>query len=374
VSVPKQTADLPKLSALARHSESLLDPVTFSVPNAVVYTNIAAHNPSFAAHLTKDIYVARDCALTGISLVELPAGATVLGGQHFVLKVDRALVFEQYPVYFPNTPEHIDEVLNAKLPVEEIAGEALLIARYGIFTWGHWLGELLPKAVLAEAAYPGRFTLVLPHQVLADQSPNLPWIRIKQSLAAYGIDERRVISVRPDRDYRFARLFAVTPVWSDHLMHPGAVELMRTAIRGQAALTRCRRMAIGRVSAYGRVLENHAEIEMLLRANDFAIHITGAMPFLEQVALFSHAELLFGVLGSDLTNLIYSPAGVKVITAAPAQFGDRFFYALVLARNGQQIDLRGPITLLNDDIAHKSMFRVDPAEVARAVALCTGKP
>ena len=79
--------------------------------------------------------------------------------------------------------------------------------------------------------------------------------------------------------------------------------------------------------------------------------------------------MIFGVLGSDLTNLIYSPAGVKVISVAPATFGDRFFYALILSREGQQIDLRGPITVPDQAIAHLGTFRVDPDEVARALAM-----
>jgi hypothetical protein len=219
--------------------------------------------------------------------------------------------------------------------------------------------------------HPGRFSFVLPHQVLADRSPNLPWIRVKESLFAYGIEDSRIICLYPDRDYTFSSLFAVTPIWSNHLMHPGAMHAMRTRLCQHAKVVSPKRLAIERIPEYGRGLSNYREIRALLEDHNFESQITGSKPFLEQVSIFNQAELLFSILGSDLTNLIYAADGVKVITAAPAIFGDRFFYALILGRNGNQIDLRGPVTTLANDLHHKSMFALDPMEVAKAITMFT---
>ena len=319
--------------------------------------------------MLKDIYVTRDCEVNSVDLVALPHGSVLLGGGHFVLAAGGNLISEQYPVYLKQSLEQMSAVTSSTRPVEEVGNEALLIARYGIFTWGHWLGELLPKAVVAERFFPGRFTYVMPYQTIGDTSPNLPWTRIRESLAAYGIDQERLTLIREDRDYRFKSLFAVTPVWSDSVIHPEVVSVLREDLRIGCESTPRGHIAIGRLPAYGRGLENFGPVQHLLRAAGFSVQQTGAMSFVEQVSVFSKADVLFGILGSDLTNLIYAPPGIKVITVAPANFGDRFFYALVLASMGKQIDLRGQICVRDAAIAHKSMFRIDLEEVERAIRM-----
>jgi capsular polysaccharide biosynthesis protein len=356
---------------LATHSSVILQQATAELPNAVAYTNVMVENPEFARHLERHIYVPRVAELAGVSLVALPRGATVIGGGEFILKVDNILASEQYPIYFPLNEERIETILAANMPVQDVGKEVFLAARYGMFTWGHWLGELLPKVVLAEMLHPGRFSFALPQQVLNDRSPNLPWMRIRESLMAYGIEDQRNTPLDPARDYRFASLFAMTSVWSDHLMHPGAMAAMRTKIRIRSEESPHCRLAIERVPGYGRDLSNYETIKNMLLDSAFEVRRTGAMPFQDQVALFRGADLVFSILGSDLTNLIYSPDGVRVITAAPAIFGDRFFYALILGRQGRQIDLRGPVTANSEGVKHKSPFAVDPAEIKKAIELFT---
>ncbi|HEV2302838.1 MAG TPA: glycosyltransferase 61 family protein [Stellaceae bacterium] len=349
--------------------ESLLEPANFLVPNAVAYTNLTTHDEGFASHMLRDIYTSRDCTLAGVSLVALPSGATVLGGGHFVLRIGNYLIAEQYPDYFRKTPGHVAATLVSKRPTEDIKHEALLIARFGVFVWGHWLCELLPKLVLVESAYPGRFSFVIPEEVFSTPDAALPFARMRESLAAYGIDRGRVTAVRHDRDYRFSRMFAVTPVWSDHMMHPGASAAMRTGLRERAESPSFRRLAIRRIPGWGRELQNFTELERMLCANGFGLRMMGVYPFLEQAAAFREAEIVFGVLGSDLANLLYAPEGIRVISAAPAVFGDRFFYALVLGRRGRMIDLRGTVTAVDKETAHRSAFRIEPGELSKSIAM-----
>ena len=42
----------------------------------------------------------------------------------------------------------------------------MIVARYGFGTWGHWIGELLPKIVTVEAAFPGRFSFAIPRPMM----------------------------------------------------------------------------------------------------------------------------------------------------------------------------------------------------------------
>lgn len=312
----------------------------------------------------------REASLDGIHLAELPPGAMLLGGEHHILTYGLLPIEEQYPTYLPKIVKTVAWYTTQHQPVESVEVEALLLARYGISTWGHWLGELLPKAVLAETVHPGRFYFVLPSPAsLGGGQPVDPTERILESLAAYGIDAGRIITVKPDRNYRFEKLFGVTPVWSDHLLHPAIGHIMRSRLQGSRAGTRQRRIAVDRNSAFGRVLENSAEIDGVLRGAGFTFLSNGCMAFREQVAAIAGAEVVFGVLGSDLANLIFAPTGVRVVSVAPHVFGDRFFYALILDRAGELIDLRGPITRLNDAVAHRSTFTIDKREVEKALSL-----
>ncbi len=105
----------------------------------------------------------------------------------------------------------------------------------------------------------------------------------------------------------------------------------------------------------------------MLDAAGFSLQQAGSKSFVEQVSLFKGGETVFGVLGSDLTNILFSPGGVKVISAAPDQFGDRFFYALVLDRTGSMIDIRGP-AVKHRPIDNTSNFSVDGHFLQAAIA------
>ncbi|HUB48599.1 MAG TPA: hypothetical protein VMB73_26785 [Acetobacteraceae bacterium] len=84
--------------------------------------------------------------------------------------------------------------------------------------------------------------------------------------------------------------------------------------------------------------------------------------------MFQSASLIFSILGSDLTGLIYASTGIKVISAAPSMFGDRFFYAMILDRKGRYADLRGRLADRNAAVEHRSSFQIGASEIANAMA------
>ena len=59
----------------------------------------------------------------------------------------------------------------------------------------------------------------------------------------------------------------------------------------------------------------------------------GGLSFAEQVATFAAAQTIVGVLGSGLSGMLYSPAGVRVLTLAPSRWSDLFFFALMQNRD-----------------------------------------
>ena len=336
----QETLNSGTLADLAVAAETILPALALTVANATVFSNVEALNPAFGRHLHNDIYTARDCALAAVPLFRLPAGAILHGGGEFLVTSDGKLVREQIGPYLDGDPAGIVRLIAEPRPVVVIDGDCLLVARFGIYTWGHWLGELLPKAVLAESRYPGRFRFAMPSQVLTDPRPEVPWIRMRESLLAYGIDASRILPVDAGCDYRFQALYAVGSVWSDHVMHPAAAAAMRErlmpAMRPAGPGVE-KRVALLR-EGDGRSIVNAGEVAELLRQKGFSFHPIGRLRFWDQVQLFRSATVLFSVLGSDLTGLIYAREGIQVVSVAPSIFGDRFFYAMILDRHGRYAD------------------------------------
>jgi hypothetical protein len=353
------------LLQLAQTYHEIQPSLTVWLPNALAMTNLDDLNPSFAAHMHKDIYVERSAQVDAIGLVEL-AETTVYGGGHFVCSSEGSLIAEQYPPYIGTIVPDLSTITGIDRPMQKFDVEAVLVARYGISTWGHWVAELLPKVALIEDAFPGRFRFVLPEKVVLDSGAGSIWTRIAESLVACGIPVSRVLPLKDEFDYSFTSMFAVTPVFSNHILHPAAGESLRrrtSAIHPSPAP----KVAIVRDKRAGRQMCNAAEVYDILAASGFERLETGIMTFEEQVSVFKGASAIFGILGSDLSNLIFAPEGVKVIAAAPAEFGDRFFYALTLDRKGSFSDLRGP-AVEPHSVIHKVTFSLDIGVLGIALA------
>jgi hypothetical protein len=359
-------ADTGFIEELATRIEVLLEGLSYPVRNATVYSNIAALNPPFAHHLMTDIYIARTCQVEPISIWLFDAGTILFGGDEFLVQTRGLLVSEQIAPYLDEA--RIRALVSAWRPVIRIREETLLVARYGLYTWGHWLGELLPKIVVTESRYRGRFRFALPNTVTDDADPRLPVDRMRESLRAYGIGPDRLLLLYPAMNYHFERLHAVTPLWSDHVMHPGAAALMRDRLPGQPNGGSDGQAICLERTGPGRSIENMAEIRASLDGRGFTFHTVSALRFIDQVRLFQSASIIFAILGSDLSGLIYAPAGVRLITAAPAVFGDRFFYAMLLERRGCYADLRGLVSRLDPGAEHRSSFHLDISEIGSALA------
>jgi hypothetical protein len=359
-----------QLSEISVVCETLIDGYSWHVDNATAYTNIGELNPEFACHLLHDIYVARTCELTSVTLSRFDKDTLLYGGEEFLVASDGRLLRDQVAPYLGEEPDRLERLIGEWRPTIQVHEECMLAARYGIYTWGHWLAELLPRLVLAEARFPGRFRYVLPSLVLTEANPRSPIARIRESLLSYGIGMNRVLALHPAMNYRFDRLHAVSSVWSDHILHPAAAALMRTHLiqpgGAQPAPGRPRRVGLLRAGP-DRAIANIDEANALLSAYGFALHKVGDMMFSDQVQLFQSASVIFAILGSDLTGLIYAPEGIRVISVAPAVFGDRFFYALMLDRKGRYADLRGPIVTLNPAAEHRSSFHIATSEIIAAM-------
>ncbi|NCY25798.1 MAG: glycosyltransferase family 61 protein [Alphaproteobacteria bacterium] len=366
----KDTAAPPRPEAAATlgvTADIILPAVAVALPSILIGDNWDEYNPGFGAHLRRDIYSARTAKLDPIALVCLPCGTLLYGGSFAVLVDGRWLSDQVHRDWQLAADGSFDEGGNGR-PVIDVATETVLVARFGVATWGHWLGELLPRIVLAERCFPGRFSYTLPRSVFSQPEGTI-WGAIRQSIAAYGIALDRCVPIDGGCNYRFRAAHAVTSVWSDRLMHPAAGLVMRQAICLPVPAPELLggRMSLLRTETSSRQIANLAEIAGLLAGRGYKPVKIGLLPFLEQVGLFRAATSVVSVLGSGLTGLLYSPEGLAVASLAPDNFGDSFFYALAQNRRARYFDLRGPAVPGHEHMKHWNPFSISVATLTEAL-------
>jgi hypothetical protein len=346
------------LISLAFEKECLVQAGCYAFPNATVYMNMAEFDPEFALGHTQHIYLDRMAQVSPIDLVRLEKASIYPGT--YVVSTGDSVVEEQIP---PAVGAEPTVLVNIPMRAEDVSQETVIVARFGAFTWGHWVGELLPKIAVVETAFPGRFSYAVPQPFEGPDCRNF-----RQSISAYGVASQRLVLLEPDRAYTLRRAWAVTSVWSDRVMHPAVAELMRNSVRASPDQQGAAKVALLRRRSAARVLENWDEISVILAGEGYKMIDIAGMSFADQVQTFRNAEAVFSTLGSGLTGLIYSPLGVAVTSVAPALFGDWFFYALAADRRARYADVRGPIVNPDPNIPHRGSFTVYREHVAQALA------
>ena len=146
------------LNSLATSRVRLAQPANYSIPGCTAYENISEYDPAFAWQMNQRFYSDRVANVEAIDLVELDA-AIFHPSADYTVTVGSCLIEEQVPPWYGDATA---AAIAADWPSEEIRTEVVIVARYGFWTWGHWLGELLPKMVMVEAAFPARFRFIVP--------------------------------------------------------------------------------------------------------------------------------------------------------------------------------------------------------------------
>lgn len=103
--------------------------------------------------------------------------------------------------------------------------------------------------------------------------------------------------------------------------------------------TSSNRIYISRRKAEKRRLTNEDEVEAILRKYGFKVHYMEDYCLLDQIEIMSKANMLVGLHGAGLTNMIFMPAQSKIIEirnygdshnncyfTLAAEFGHRYFY------------------------------------------------
>jgi hypothetical protein len=293
----------------------------------------------------------------------------LLSGNHFLLLTQGVLVEEQISPLEADPTILAQTLLEARRPTVDVTRECVLLARFGEDVWGHWLLELLPRAVAAEAAYPGRFTFAVPKHTTQPFGEERSFARsVLESLAAYGISSERLLRLDIDRNYRFRSLYLIEAAWSARIPHPQMLDLMREAICQPVPAGPGARIALLRADATTRSVFNAAQLVDQLTDEGFRMTEMGHLTFIEQVAAWRDADTVFGVLGSGMAGLVYARDAVRLITAAPANWCDFYFCPLIQMRRGINAEIRAPSLWTGEGLLRDAPLVIDPRNVVKAIA------
>lgn len=172
----------------------------------------------------------------------------------------------------------------------------------------HWLGDVLPKLEALEASQPdllkslplvlpemARFPYVLP-SLEAFSIKDVVWSDRKQGVQ---MDEILCIgALAPTGNYR--------PEWMKKLR-----SRYREAFGSTAESTR--RIWVSRSKAPKRRIANESELLPVLHSHEFEIVHLEDLDFKAQVRLLSQAEVLMGLHGAGLTNMLFMAPETKVV-------------------------------------------------------------
>lgn len=339
------------------------------LPASVGFTNAGRIGlDRFERDMLHRTYRSRVAAFDPVLLGRLPQGITMLGGESHWLIFDDTLILDQINPLTPDRLETCEQLLAMSFTTEEITDPCVLVSRYGESTWGHWVGEILPRAILAEQAHPGKFRYVIAERIVTTGKERDYARAVLESLAAYGIAEDRILRIRPDRYYRFANLHAVSGIWSVTGMNPLVIERMRSLVLEQVKPAGHRRVALLRRGRQTRSIANADAVERLLKRAGFHCAMPERLSFLDQVALFLDCDMVLGVQGSGLFGLIYAKPEIRVITVAPSDWADTYFHPIIQARDGWHADLRGPTMWDGRGLERDASFLAIEHEIEAAIA------
>lgn len=226
-------------------------------------------------------------------------------------------------------------------------GPVVLCKKRGVGNYGHWMMEMLPKAHLVASHLPN----LAPRFLVADV-PGQIRASMASSLALLGIDPARAV-VAGDEPRRFDELILVEGL-TEHgvYMSPLVMDCVR-ALSDAVAAGRpgmpppARRLFVSRQAAGFRRLTGEDDLLLQAQGAGWVPVEPGLLALPDQIALFSGAGEVAGVMGAAMTNIIFLPPGSRVVALTPASMPDTFFWFIATLRGLDYLEVRcaqtGPV-------------------------------
>jgi capsular polysaccharide biosynthesis protein len=195
---------------------------------------------------------------------------------------------------------------SGKMPIRRLSGDfTSIVSRWNDGrNYFHWFMDGLTRLIHLDA-FPAECRILIPK--------NLPAFALR-SLELLGLSGRVVETA--DEDLRIERYWFAGPTMLSGCPDPCGVEWLRRKFLPDRQPVGHRRLYIER-NAPTRSLANAHELREFFRERDWEIIDPGTLTLDEQIGVFGEAQFIVGVHGAAMTNLLWAPAGARVLELMP---------------------------------------------------------
>lgn len=219
--------------------------------------------------------------------------------------------------------EHPVFLATALPPVEQVDGSVVsLTTRGGNRNYYHFLMDVLPRWGVFQECVPARN----PDAVLVPRETAYQ----EQLLSLIGLDSYRIIPVTPRRTVRATSMF-VPCLQNPHEMAPRwTVSWLRERLPAVDVADKPSRIYVTRRGgSNSRILIQEDQVWPMLEAQGFVRIDPGTMSVRDQIDHFAAADVIVGLHGAALTNLVFAKPGVRVLEMFPETYVKPCFWAIV---------------------------------------------
>ena len=229
--------------------------------------------------------------------------------------------------------------------------------------YGHWLFELIPKIEAAiRLGYSDRKFIISWRTPMKEQLDII--------LRAYGINPETQLVRGFDHPTLYERVAFMPhrnhyPYWKS----PKVTEVLEDLGRrlSPKPRKRRRRLFVTREDASDRQIQNIAEIESLLAARGFEKVTSASLPFNEQVSTFQEAEIVVGVIGSALSNIVFCKRGTPIVFLSTEHMAGTWFYEICSQKGHPYSVVSGTAAAADGVATYRQNFCLKPGEVGAAI-------
>ncbi len=236
-------------------------------------------------------------------------------------------VSRDYPGLLPGCEKHDvrkHSVFNLESfpPLKQIDGSVAVLSGLSGNVYFHWMVDVLPRIELLRRS--GR------------DLAEIDWFLVnscqhefqRESLRILGIPDEKVLE--SDRIPHLQATELIVPSFAGYLGWPPgwAIDFLRREfLKGIIPQARYpKRIYISRSKArYRRVLNEENVVEVLAESGFVSI-LPESMSLAEQIAHFSHAEVIVAAHGSGLTNTIFCKSGTKIIELMSPHYISHYYW------------------------------------------------
>ncbi len=181
----------------------------------------------------------------------------------------------------------------------------------------HWFSECLTRLCVAEGL--PEVPILTPKNLNSMQ---------RETLALLGVGQDRLLELK-EGCYEVDQLyFPSFPGTTTGYMADWAFRRLRQRFCGTRPKTEGKRLYVSRAESAHRKVTNEDEIIRALEREGFTAVVGQNLTVAEQIRLYADAEIIVGVHGAGLTNILFAPAGALVIDVLDPEHIVGCYYAL----------------------------------------------